>query len=180
MQITKLTSNRIYFGEEEFYRINPDIVYEFSLKKGIELNEEKTKELFEALMLYRAYSFLSKRDYSKKELKLKLLNEFPKSAPIEKVLDILEEKTYIDDFSFAKNYILNKNLSKKRIYYDLSLKGIKKDTVDEIYSSLEFDEKEDIRKLLPKLDKKDERKKIEFLLRKGYNLQDILIVLKEK
>ncbi len=180
MQIAKLTSNRIYFSDDEFYRINPDIIYEFSLKKGLELNEEKAKELFEALMLFRAYSFLSKRDYSKKELKFKLLNEFPKSAPYEKVLSILEEKTYIDDFSFAKNYILNKKLSKKKAYYDLSMKGITKEVIDEIYSSLELNEKEDIKKILTKLDKKDERKQIEYLLRKGYNLQDILFVIKEK
>lgn len=180
MQIAKLTSNRIYFNDDEFYRINPDIVYEFSLKKGLELNEEKVKELFEALMVYRAYSFLSKRDYSRKELKLKLLSEFPKSSPFEEVLDVLEEKEYVNDFSFAKNYIINKKFSKKKTYYDLSMKGIKKEVIDEIYSSLDLNEKEDIRKLLTKLDKKDERKKIEYLLRKGYNLQDILAVIKEK
>ena len=60
------------------------------------------------------------------------------------------------------------------------MKGIKKEVIDEIYSSLDLNEKEDIRKLLTKLDKKDERKKIEYLLRKGYNLQDILAVIKEK
>lgn len=178
--ITKLTNNRIYFGDEVFYRISSDMIYEFSLKKGLELGEERAKELFRELMLFRAYSFLSKKDYSKKELKLKLLTEFPKTFPFEEVINILEEKNYVDDFSYAQNYILNKNLSKKKVYYDLSLRGIKKETIDEIYSTLNFDEKEDIRKILPKLDRKDERKKVEYFLRKGYNLQDILSVLKEK
>lgn len=179
MQLTKLTNNRIYFGEE-FYRINVDIIYEFSLKKGVDLEGERLEELFKSLILFRAYGILSKKDYTKKELKMKLIKEFPKTSPFEKVLNLLEEKAYIDDFSYAKNYITNKKLSKKKAYYDLSLKGIKKEYIDEIYSSLELDEKEDIRKILQKLDKKDDRKKIEYLLRKGYNLQDILTVLKDE
>lgn len=179
MQIQKLTSNRIYFSEDEFFRINSDIIYEFSLKKGMELNEQLSNKLFIQLILYRAYSFLLKRDYAKKELKLKLSLEFKGSYPIDKAIAILEEKGYIDDFSYAKNYITNKSFSKKKFYYDLSIKGIKKEVIDEVLSEMIFDEKEDIRKIMPKLSSKDERKKVEYLLRKGYNLRDILEVIKE-
>ena len=59
------------------------------------------------------------------------------------------------------------------------MKGIKKTLIDEVYEEFEIDEKIDIRNFLEKLDKKEEKKKIEFLLRKGYNLRDILEVLKE-
>lgn len=179
MQILKLTNNRIYFSEEEYYRINADIIFEFSLKKGMELNEQLIEKLFVQLILYRAYSFLVKRDYAKKELKQKLLFEFKWSNFIDKATNILEEKGYIDDFSYTKNYINSKSFSKKRIYYDLSIKGIRKEMIDEVFSGLILDEKEDIRKILPKLSSKDERKKVEYLLRKGYNLRDILEVIKE-
>jgi len=180
MQITKVTNNRVYFEEDEFYRTNIDIITEFSLKKGMNLNEQTSKELFVQLILFRSYGFLMKKDYTKKELKMKLQQEFPKNSPFDEVIEILEEKSYLDDFSYAKNYIENKGLSKKRIFYDLTLRGISKEIISEIYNEIQLDEKEDIKKMMPKLEKKEERKKVEYLLRKGYNLKDILDVLKGK
>lgn len=179
MEVTKLTNNRVYF-EEEYYRINIDIITEFSLKKGMILNEQTSKELFVQLILFRSYSILMKRDYTTKELRMKLQMEFPRNSPFGEVLEILKEKSYLDDYAYAKNYIENKGLSKKRVFYDLTLRGIKKEVITEIYNLVQCDEKADIKKLMPKLDKKEERKKVEYLLRKGYNLKDILEVIREK
>ena len=119
------------------------------------------------------------KDYTEKELKQKLLMEFPKDSPFDDAIYLLKEKGYLDDYSYVKSYISFKKISKKKVYYDLMMKGIKKTLIDEVYEEFEIDEKIDIRKFLEKLDKKEEKKKIEFLLRKGYNLRDILEVLKE-
>ena len=35
MQVTKVTNNRVYFEEDKFYRVNIDIITEFSIKKGM-------------------------------------------------------------------------------------------------------------------------------------------------
>ena len=105
--------------------------------------------------------------------------EFPKDSPFDDAIYLLKEKGYLDDYSYVKSYISFKKISKKKVYYDLMMKGIKKTLIDEVYEEFEIDEKIDIRKFLEKLDKKEEKKKIEFLLRKGYNLRDILEVLKE-
>ena len=48
------------------------------------------------------------------------------------------------------------------------------------YMQVEVDEKGQIERSMRKLESKDERKKIEYLLRKGYNLKDILEVIKER
>ena len=80
------------------------------------MNEQTSKELFVQLILFRSYAFLMKKDYTKKELKMKLQQEFPKNSPFDEVIEILEEKSYLDDFSYAKNYIENKGLSKKEFF----------------------------------------------------------------
>lgn len=179
MEITKVTNNRVYIDEDTFYRVNADIMYEFSLKKGMILNEQQKKELFVQLILFRSYSFLARKDYTEKELKMKLSQEFPKNSPYEEVMEKLKEKSYLDDYSYVQNYISSKNISKKRIYFDLTMKGIKKELIDEIYSTIFVDEKKLIKQNLRKVENKEERKQIEYLLRKGYNLRDILSVIKE-
>ena len=35
MKIQKLTNNRLYYSEDEFYRVNIDIITEFQLKKNM-------------------------------------------------------------------------------------------------------------------------------------------------
>lgn len=179
MKVQKLTSNRLYINEVDFYRVSPDIIYEFNLKKGIELDEKTEKKLMIELLLFRSYGILLRKDYTEKEIKQKLLMEFPKDSPFDDAIYLLKEKGYLDDYSYVKSYISFKKISKKKVYYDLMMKGIKKTLIDEVYEEFEIDEKIDIRKFLEKLDKKEEKKKIEFLLRKGYNLRDILEVLKE-
>lgn len=179
MKIQKLTNNRLYYSENEFFRVCPDIVFEFALKKGMIVEDKEEEKLLKELLLFRAYSILSKRDYTEKEMIMKLKMEFPGKAPFEKVIEVLKEKTYIDDYSYAKNYIENKKISKKKIFYDLSLRGIKREIIEEIYAESSNDEKEQILKLIEKIKGKDEKKSIEYLLRRGYNLRDIFEVIKE-
>ena len=179
MKIQKLTNNRLYYSEDEFYRVNIDIVTEFQLKKNMIIDGQTEKKLLIELLLFRAYGFLIKRDYTEKEIRNKLRMEFPKEAPYDELIEKLKEKSYLDDYSFAKNFIEIKNFSKKKVYYELTMRGIKKEYIDSIYSEVEVDEKEQIEKYMRKLESKDERKKIEYLLRKGYNLKDILEVIKE-
>lgn len=179
MKIQKLTNNRLYYSEDEFYRVNIDIITEFQLKKNMIIDGQTEKKLLIELLLFRAYGFLIKRDYTEKEIRNKLRMEFPKDAPYDELIEKLKEKSYLNDYSYAKNFIEIKNFSKKKVYYELTMRGIKKEYIDSIYSEVEVDEKGQIEKYMRKLESKDERKKIEYLLRKGYNLKDILEVIKE-
>lgn len=179
MKIQKLTNNRLYYSEDEYYRINIDIIAEFQLKKNMILDNEMEKKLLIELLLFRTYGYLIKKDYTEKEIRNKLRMEFPKDAPYDEAIEKLKEKSYLDDYSYAKTFIETKNFSKKKIYYELIMRGIKKEDIDSIYSEVEVDEKEQINGYMKKLNGKDERKKIEYLLRKGYNLKDILEVIKE-
>lgn len=179
MKIQKLTSNRLYYSDDEFYRVNIDIITEFQLKKNMIIEGQTEKKLLIELLLFRTYGYLIKRDYTEKEIRNKLRMEFPKDAPYDELIEKLKEKSYLDDYSYAKNFIETKKISKKKIYYELIMRGIKKEDIDSVYSEVEVDEKQQINGYMRKLNGKDERKKIEYLLRKGYNLRDILEVIKE-
>jgi len=179
MKIQKLTSNRLYYSDDEFYRVNIDIITEFQLKKNMIIEGQTEKKLLIELLLFRTYGYLIKRDYTEKEIRNKLRMEFPKDAPYDELIEKLKEKSYLNDYSYAKNFIETKKFSKKKIYYELIMRGIKKEDIDSVYSEVEVDEKQQINGYMRKLNGKDERKKIEYLLRKGYNLRDILEVIKE-
>lgn len=179
MKIQKLTNNRLYYSEDEYYRVNIDIIAEFQLRKNMLVEEQTEKKLLIELLLFRTYGYLIKKDYTEKEIRSKLRMEFPKDAPYDEVIEKLKEKSYLDDYSYAKTFIETKKFSKKKIYYELTMRGIRKEDIDTVYSEVEVDEKEQINSHMRKLNGKDERKKIEYLLRKGYNLKDILEVIKE-
>ena len=179
MKIQKLTNNRLYYSEDEYYRVNIDIIAEFQLRKNMLVEEQTEKKLLIELLLFRTYGYLIKKDYTEKEIRSKLRMEFPKDAPYDEVIEKLKEKSYLDDYSYAKTFIETKKFSKKKIYYELTMRGIRKEDIDTVYSEVEVDEKEQINNHMRKLNGKDERKKIEYLLRKGYNLKDILEVIKE-
>ena len=179
MKIQKLTNNRLYYSEDEYYRVNIDIIAEFKLRKNMLVEEQTEKKLLIELLLFRTYGYLIKKDYTEKEIRSKLRMEFPKDAPYDEVIEKLKEKSYLDDYSYAKTFVETKKISKKKIYYELTMRGIKKEDIDTVYSEIEVDEKEQINSHMRKLNGKDERKKIEYLLRKGYNLKDILEVIKE-
>ena len=92
MKVQKLTSNRLYINEVDCYRVSPDIIYEFNLKKGIELDEKTEKKLMIELLLFRSYGILLRKDYTEKELKQKLLMEFPKNSPFDDAIYLLKDK----------------------------------------------------------------------------------------
>ncbi len=115
MKIQKLTNNRLYYSEDEFYRVNIDIVTEFQLKKNMIIDGQTEKKLLIELLLFRAYGFLIKRDYTEKEIRNKLRMEFPKDAPYDELIEKLKEKTYLNDYSFARNFIQIKNFSKTKV-----------------------------------------------------------------
>lgn len=179
MILYKVEKNKLYLENDEIIDVNPDIIYEYRLKSDMNISKELYKKVVYEAILSKAYFYLSRRDYSVKELKNKLKFKFQKHLnSIESVADKLNCTGYLNDFEYAKRYINSKSYGRRRIEYELFMKGISKQIIAEIYSLDIKDEKAEIRKLLPKLKKKDRDKKIAYLLRRGFNLDDILHELK--
>lgn len=137
-----------------------------------------------------AFWYINKRRYTKKELYERLVKKEYDSDTVNSVLDYLEELEYIDDKDYARRYILDAvNLKKQgiiRIRRDLMLKGISRDIVDNVFSTLDIAEKKSIFQLLEKklynVDMSDEKavgKVVGFLVRRGFSYTDVYDAIRE-
>jgi regulatory protein len=178
-----LKRNKIIIDENEYY-VSNDIIYELNLTKKEFISEEEYEIIMKSIIKSRAFYYLSKRDYLKKELKYKLESKFLNGKKfVDEIIDELEKLGYIEDRSFIKNYIKNKNASIEKIKYELSIKGADKKILEEELKELREEikdkEYENIRKNLRKVKNREKNKQIEYLMRKGFKYEDIKIVLKE-
>lgn len=147
-------------------------------------------EQAEEFLSAREYFFriLSRRDHSRKELKDKAYKKGYSGSFIEEILDEFEQKEYIDDKKFALTYTADKfefnNWGPYKIRTQLFKKGISRPVVEECIRQVFGEEaiKESMTALIQKKKKRYQRepeekrqKKIfDFLMRKGYNSNDIL------
>ena len=142
-------------------------------------NERRAKE--------KALWLLSYREHSKKELEDKIRRTSDEEAA-HKAVDRMEELGLVDDERFARHYaekLLNtKHMSMRGIAYELTRKGIDRETAEELCEELDVDVSEQIRAVIDKKyrnlsDEKVKRRAVAYLQRLGYRWDDIKSVLSE-
>ena len=145
------------------------------LQKETELNKAKEKAL----------RLLSLRAHSKKELRDKINNSSNEDVARE-IADKMEDLGLVNDRNFADAYakelFTKKMYSSSRIRYELEKKGISDDIIDDIMGSCEFDERENIERILEKKrfekdDEKQYRRVVAYCQRMGYSWNDIKSVI---
>jgi len=196
MKITKIekqkkdtTRYNIYLDGDFSFGLYDDTILKFGLRSGDELEGEKIKEIreFDEFNFGKkiAYSFLSYRQRSKKELTKKLKDKKISEGIINKIIKLLEEQKYIDDNSYAKMYletkIRNKPIGKRLLQNKLYEKGIDKDTAEKTLTENYTEEKEieSAKKLFKKYSKKikgkrDSEKKqkcYRYLISRGFDYE---------
>tara|TARA_B100001250_G_scaffold165625_1_gene142566 strand:+ start:3223 stop:3708 length:486 start_codon:yes stop_codon:yes gene_type:complete len=150
------------------------------------------KDISNQAIKVSALNLLAYRSRSKAELILKLRNKKYKLDDIKDVINELELKGYINDEEFTKMYasslIKNKLFSRNAIKYKLQKHNISNEILGPILNNLfsKTDEKELIRKLITKklrlktkINENEIAKLTIYLKRKGFNWNDIKIVLSE-
>jgi regulatory protein len=130
-------------------RINVYIDYQFAfsisrfvgawLKKGEQLDENRIqllldKDLYEKA-LQKALHFIAFQPRSEKEMRAKLAKYGFEEGVIERVLNELIEKRYLDDARFARDWVESRSQSKprsRRFYlYELKNKGISETAIQQ-------------------------------------------------
>lgn len=146
----------------------------------------------------RAMHLLAARDYGRKELYDKLMNNYSEETSLA-VTEMMMEYGYIDDERYAKKlaktYIEIRKYGKKRAALMMREKGLDRDTIDEALADYDNDTiTSEIVELLRKkyMDrlflgglegKKEMQKVIAALARRGYSYSDIktaLYILEEE
>ncbi len=182
MKILKFQKNKIYLQDDEIIDINRDIKAKYRIKTDGEISMSEYRDIIYDSALSKSYFLLSKRDYTIREILQKLRMKYKKSSTIEgrlqEVISKLSELGYLDDYSYAEFYINSKkSLGRKRIEYELYLKGIDSSTIESIYGVGEVDEKKMISDLLHKIKNKEKDRQVAYFMRRGFKLGDILDVI---
>ncbi|MCK5779535.1 MAG: regulatory protein RecX, partial [Psychrilyobacter sp.] len=181
MKVLKFQKNKIYLQDNEVIDINRDIKAKYRIKTDSEITFEEYKSIIYESALSKSYFLLSMRDYTKRDLLNKFRMKYKRSSTVEeelkKVIYKLEELGYIDDYSYAKSYIdRKKSVGRKKIEYELHIKGISSEIISNIYNNenIARDEKELIEKEFHKVRNKEKDKQVAYFMRKGFKLSDIL------
>ena len=136
-----------------------------------EFDKQKTKVL--------RYILYKKR--SEQEIRNKFLNTIEPDM-LDDIIEYLKEAKYIDDKEYIEKtvneFILLKNLSLKELQYKLFAKGVNRNDIEDYFyenqEKLEEYEKKSISNILyKKQDSMDIQEIKQYLLKKGYKLENI-------
>lgn len=185
----------IFFEDGSKISLDYHVVLDCGIRKNDLLTEDKIKYLINRSELNKiknqAFRFLSLRNHSSHELKLKLIKKnYPKEL-IDDAIEQLKVKNFINDREFARQYIDEKINKKKsgffKIKSELNKKGIERELIEELLSSLNSQISLDIASNLAKkkydqlIQKKIDHRKLKqkifsFLASKGFETDIILSV----
>ena len=169
MKILAIQKNKILFENGAEFSLTKDTIREYKLKESMEIDYENYKFLAESSALSFSYWLLAKRDYSTRELETKLLTKYKEKTIISKVITQLNDRCYLNDYEFAQSFInSHKSWGKKKLEYQLRLKGVSSSDINELLDENTENEIEEIQKLWERMGDKEYRKKVESLMRKGF------------
>lgn len=201
MKISKITAQRkksrynIYVDDSFSLGIHEDILVKYNLQKGMEVTDDFIQDILMAEEQSKTLNYclnrLSYRARSEKELRISMELKGYTEENINYSIDYCKEHGYVNDLEFAKLFVNDKtNLNKfgpERIKYDLILKGISRDIIDQVLVVDRDDQLEMARELAGKKissykndAKRDIYRKLSgFLQRKGFSFDVISTVVRE-
>ncbi|MEX0843739.1 MAG: RecX family transcriptional regulator, partial [Balneolaceae bacterium] len=199
IKVQKKNTSRysLFVGDQFLIGVSDATLTKLNLKKGVVITPSLFRdiEVSENKWAAREYFFriLSRRDHSRKELKDKAYKKGYSGGFVDEILDEFEQKEYIDDYKFAQKYAADKfefnDWGPYKIRTNLFKKGISKPVVEECIHSVYGDEaiKESMLSLVQKKQKrylrepeeKWRKKLFDFLMRKGYDSENILKYMDE-
>jgi regulatory protein len=183
MKITKISRQKkkgrynIFIDDEFAFGVYEDTLIKFSLASGDEIEDKLIDEIKDTDEFNHAkrsaFYLLSYRQRSRKELEKKLKEKKISGKNINKVLDYLEGKKFINDNEFAKMFfeslVSRKPVGKSLLKRKLKEKGIEDEIIENLISAKFNDDVEmdsavlllrKYSKKIDELDKHSKKKKI--------------------
>ncbi len=93
--------NKLIFDDGSQIFVTKEMIQKFTLQGKEILSEEEYEELIRYRIRLSAYTWLSKRDYSAKELEMKLSRYCSQKQWILDLIEDLQEQEYLDDYHYA-------------------------------------------------------------------------------
>ncbi len=199
-----ITSVRIYKGttyevetddEKKFY-LHADIVADFGIRKGMELERSELRKIIYASNFRRAYQYalycLDYRDYSSAEMTEKLVKSYKNENLCHAVVKKLEDCGIISDERYAeklaRRYVEGRKYGFRRAKREIVLKGISEHLAEDALQLYSESFAENLAYLIQTkyariLTDEEDRKSIEkvksSLVRNGYGYDEINHAVKE-
>ena len=160
-----------------------DLLY-YKLKEGIELTQERYDLIMDELVFVKAREtamrYIDFKRRTEKEVRQKLGEEFGE-ATTERVIELLKRYRIIDDEEYARLYITDclklKGWGARRILTELAARGIDRGAAEKYLEGSGDAMREKAEKLLEKrikngiADRKEYKKHMDFLLRRGFDFE---------
>lgn len=164
----------------------------YDLAEGEELSREQFQEIREDILIKRARRrtmyLLEQMDRTEAQLREKLRQGYYPEDIIENAIAYVKGYHYVDDLRYAQNYVRTRKgkKSQRKLQMELLAKGVAKTMIQQALEEeyQQESEQELILKWIEKkhycaqeADLKEKRRMYQFLLRKGFQADDILHVL---
>lgn len=134
--------------------------------------------------------YISRYPKTEKELRIKLYQKWYTSEDVDKTIEVLKKKKYVDDKMFSEMYVRSDVVKKGKpslaLRKKLEMKGIDKATLNDVFNENQADMQEGIEKKIKKDIEQYKAKDvdgfdiIQKLMRKGYKLWDIKKVIENR
>ncbi|WP_243108645.1 recombination regulator RecX [Clostridium rectalis] len=192
IEVQKRNKSRVnvYVDEEFLFACSAEIIYRFNLKSKSKIDIEYIGKIIEEDNYLKckndALKSLEKKYKTEKEIYGKLKDKGYSNDTINKVVKFLKDYNFLNDSKYADMYIKEKirNTGKNKIKFLLLQKGIAEDIVKEkIYNIDTNIENQVLLKLAQSkynqiIKRESDLHKIykklgDFLIRKGYNFEDV-------
>lgn len=194
MEIAELDKKRmrIVLEDRSSFALYKGEARQYGLQQGEELSEELFEEICEKVLVKRARKramhLLQRMDRTEAQIRTKLaLGLYPDDV-IDSAVDYVKGYRYVDDLRYAQNYVRNhkEKKSRRKIYMELLGRGISSELAQQAVEEEFQQENEEqlIRQWIEKKkyspqtdDLKEKQRMCQFLMRKGFVLNDILRTL---
>lgn len=182
----------ITFEDRSQVVLYPKEVASFGIAEGAEVSDYDLDRLYREVLSKRAKKramhLLEKMDRTESDIRTKLSDDLYPESIVDEAIDYLYSYHYLDDDRYARNYIRfhSQGKSKRLLRQELIGKGVDKNLAVELLDEdYDTDERELIRRELAKkhfdsvsADDRERRRVYSYLLRKGFDMSDILAVMR--
>lgn len=172
----------VYIDSKFSFSLDISQVVDFGIKVGLLISSEELEEFKKASefgkLYQRALEWVLIRPRSEKECRDYLYKKiFEKKLDknyIDRIIEKLKAKKYLDDFRFAEYYVENrfskKGVSAKRLRMELLKKGVSKEIIEEVLVRSDRNDEEELKKMIAKKRSRypDDEKLIAYLCRQGF------------
>lgn len=192
-QVNSQNRFSVFIDGEFAFGISDFDLYTLRLSKGDEITEDKMAEIESVISIDKcknyAVDLVSRKMYTEKEIRTKMMHKEFSQTAIDSVIDILKEYGYINDEAYAAIYCEHymQKYGVKKLEFELKNKGVSSEIIENALSGINNDDtlEEMIRKKVgtKELDYKEYSKTVRYFLSKGFEydvIQEILNKLRDE